>query len=141
MAQPAHAETATPRIAVARLGTYFRKRILRNWDLYLIVSVPVAYIIIFHYVPMYGAQIAFRNFSPIKGIWGSPWVGLEHVVRFAESFSFGRIFGNTLGLSVYHLLAGFPIPILLALAPLLRHMVDSYCRCGYCLPLNRDRCG
>ena len=101
MAQPAHAETATPRIAVARLGTYFRKRILRNWDLYLIVSVPVAYIIIFHYVPMYGAQIAFRNFSPIKGIWGSPWVGLEHVVRFAESFGFGRIFGNTLGLSVY----------------------------------------
>ena len=52
MAQPAHAETATPRTAVARLGTYFRKRILRNWDLYLIVSVPVAYIIIFHYVPM-----------------------------------------------------------------------------------------
>ena len=116
MTQPAPAATAAPHTVVARLGTYFRKRILPNWDLYLIVSVPVAYIVIFHYVPMYGAQIAFRNFSPIKGIWGSPWVGFEHVVRFAESFSFWRIFGNTLGLSIYHLAAGFPIPIMLALS-------------------------
>ena len=71
MTQPAPAATAAPRTAGARIGTCFRKRILPNWDLYPIVSVPVAYIIIFHYVPMYGAQIAFRNFSPIKGIWGS----------------------------------------------------------------------
>ena len=65
---------------------------------------------------MYGAPIAFRNFSPVKGIWASPWVGFEHVVRFAESFSFRRIFGNTLGLSIYHLAAGSPIPIMLALS-------------------------
>ena len=52
MTQPAPAATAAPHTVVARIGTYFRKRILRNWDLYLIVSVPVAYIIIFHYVPM-----------------------------------------------------------------------------------------
>ena len=116
MSQPAGAEIAARRSTASRIGAYFRKRILPNWDLYLIVSVPIAYIIIFHYVPMYGAQIAFRNFSPIKGIWGSPWVGLDHAVRFVESFSFWRIFGNTLGLSVYHLLAGFPIPILLALS-------------------------
>ena len=69
MTQPASAASTVPHTVLARLGTYFRKRIVRNWDLYLIVSVPVAYIVIFHYVPMYGAQIAFRNFSPVKGIW------------------------------------------------------------------------
>lgn len=74
MTQPGSAASGAPHPVVSRLGTYFRKRILPNWDLYLIVSVPVAYIIIFHYVTMYGAQIAFRNFSPVKGIWSSPWV-------------------------------------------------------------------
>ncbi|PZE22857.1 sugar ABC transporter permease [Paenibacillus xerothermodurans] len=65
---------------------------------------------------MYGAQIAFKNFIATKGIWDSPWVGFDHFVRFFESYEFWNIMGNTIGLSLYQLAAGFPFPILLALS-------------------------
>lgn len=87
-----------------------------NWQLYLILLIPVAYIIIFKYVPMYGAQIAFRNYSARKGFFGSPWVGFYHFQRFFSSYQFWRVIKNTLGISVYLLVAGFPIPIILALS-------------------------
>ncbi|MEC0226368.1 ABC transporter permease [Paenibacillus alba] len=91
------------------------KRILRNYDLYLLLLPTLAYFIIFHYVPMYGVQIAFKNFNPVKGIMGSPWVGFDHFERFFQSYQLETIIRNTLGISVYELLVAFPAPILLAL--------------------------
>ena len=87
-----------------------------NYQLYLVLILPVAYIIIFRYLPMYGAQIAFRNYRVSKGIWASDWVGLYHFQRFVTSYQFGRVMINTLGINVYQLIAGFPIPIILALS-------------------------
>lgn len=75
----------------------------------------LAYFIIFHYIPMYGVQIAFKDFIANKGIMGSPWVGFEHFERFFDSFYFWRIIKNTLGIGIYELVVGFPIPIILAL--------------------------
>jgi putative aldouronate transport system permease protein len=92
------------------------KRIAVNYQLYLVFLVPFIYIVLFRYVPMYGAQIAFRDFSVRKGIWASQWVGFYHFNRFFASYQFKRVVVNTLGISVYQLLAGFPIPIILALA-------------------------
>lgn len=90
-------------------------RIKKNWRLYLFLLVPVAYILIFAYVPMAGLQLAFKRFNAADGIWGSPWVGVEQFQRFFSSYQFGRVLKNTLTLSLYGLLAGFPFPILLAL--------------------------
>ena len=91
------------------------KRILRNWDLYLLLIPVLAYFIIFHFAPMYGVQIAFRQFSFRSGITGSKWVGLKHFERFFSSFYFERVIVNTLTISFYNLILGFPIPIILAL--------------------------
>lgn len=91
------------------------KRIIRNYDLYLLLLPTLAYFIIFHYVPMYGVQIAFKNFNPIKGIMGSPWVGFDNFERFFQSYQLGTIIRNTLGISIFELLVAFPAPILLAL--------------------------
>ncbi|MCS7462179.1 sugar ABC transporter permease [Paenibacillus doosanensis] len=92
------------------------KSIRKNWELYLFVLPTMAYFIIFHYFPMYGVQIAFRDYTPSLGIWGSPWVGLEHLKRFFDSYYFWTLIKNTIGISLYELVVGFPVPILLALA-------------------------
>lgn len=88
----------------------------KNWELYLFVLPTVLYFIVFHYIPMYGVQIAFRDYSPSEGIWNSPWVGLEHLNRFIHSYYFRSLLENTLGISLYELAVGFPVPIILALA-------------------------
>lgn len=93
----------------------FRRQLRRNWDLYLLILPVLAYVAIFHYTPMYGVQIAFKNYIATKGIWGSPWIGLDHFQRFFKSYYFWDLIWNTLGLSLYQLLMGFPLPILLAL--------------------------
>ncbi|MFB9277479.1 ABC transporter permease [Cohnella cellulosilytica] len=90
-------------------------RILRVWQLYALLALPLLYLIVFKYVPMYGAQIAFKDFAVAQGIWGSEWVGLKHFDRFVHSYDFGKIMANTLLLNVYNLIAGFPFPLLLAL--------------------------
>jgi multiple sugar transport system permease protein/putative aldouronate transport system permease protein len=92
------------------------KDMMKVWQLYVLMALPFAYIIIFKYIPMYGAQIAFKNFIANKGILGSPWVGFDNFVRFFNSYEFWNIMGNTIGLSFYQLVAGFPFPILLALS-------------------------
>lgn len=92
------------------------KKILRNWELYLFLLPTVAYFIIFAYVPMYGVQIAFKDFIPTNGIWGSEWVGFKHFTHFFESYYFWDLIKNTLGISVYEMIIGFPLPILLALS-------------------------
>jgi putative aldouronate transport system permease protein len=88
---------------------------LRNWELYVLISPVLAYFIIFEYIPMYGVQIAFKNFVATKGIWGSSWVGTRHFERFFDSYFFWRLIINTLGVSLYQLVVGFPVPIILAL--------------------------
>ena len=86
-----------------------------HWELYLFLIPALAWFIIFRYGPMYGLQIAFRNFNGALGIWGSKWVGLKHFEKFFHSYYFWPLLRNTLILSCYQLLAGFPLPILLAL--------------------------
>lgn len=98
---------------------------VRNYQLYLLSLLPLVWLIIFKYVPMYGVIVAFKNFSPSRGILGSPWVGMKYFVRFFESFYFERIMLNTIGINVYELVAGFPVPIILALA------LNSSLRRGY----------
>lgn len=104
----------------ARRGTGTRlrrlgKNIWRDRYLFLLVSPVVLYYIVFHYIPMYGAVIAFKDFAPGKGFLGSPWVGLENFRTFFDSFYFVRIVKNTVLLSLYTLLWGFPVPIIFAL--------------------------
>lgn len=91
------------------------KCICKYWQYYLFILPTLAYFIIFKYFPMYGIQIAFRNFSPSKGIWGSTWIGFDNFTRFFSSFYFTRLLSNTLLISLYEL-AFFPLPILFALS-------------------------
>lgn len=91
------------------------KRVRNCWQLYVLLALPLVYLIIFAYGPMAGLQIAFKNFSSRLGIWGSPWVGLDNFAKFFNSYQFTRVLGNTLAVSVYYLCANFPLPILLAL--------------------------
>ena len=93
----------------------WKKSLKRNYDLYLLLIPVIAYFLIFCYGPMYGLQIAFKDYSPALGINGSPWVGLKHLARFFNSFYFSRVIRNTLTLSLYSLLVSIPAPLLLAL--------------------------
>lgn len=97
----------------------FRDRLnksLKHWQFYVIILLPLIYLIIFHYIPMYGILLAFKNYSVRKGIWGSEWVGLKYFRQFLSTPSCLRIILNTLRLGVYGLVAGFPIPIILAVS-------------------------
>ncbi|MDQ1913576.1 ABC transporter permease subunit [Paenibacillus sp. GD4] len=107
-------DTSLPQNTKSRIRTRW-KPYLRNWELYLLISPVVAYFILFEYIPMYGVQIAFKNFVATKGIWGSSWVGMMHFERFFDSYFFWRLITNTLGVSLYQLAIGFPVPIILAL--------------------------
>lgn len=97
------------------LRSRFLREMTKNGELYLIALPVIAYYILFHYVPMYGAQIAFKDFSPSTGIAGSPWVGFQHFRDFFQSIYFVRVLKNTLTISATSLLFGFPAPILFAL--------------------------
>ena len=95
--------------------TALGRRIARNWQLYLFLLLPVAYLLVFHYYPMLGVQIAFKKYSARLGIWGSPWVGFKYFIKFFNSTQFTRVVGNTIKLSFYSILAEFPLPIVFAL--------------------------
>ncbi|MGI2297530.1 ABC transporter permease [Paenibacillus sp. GXUN7292] len=97
------------------LKNLLKRKVRRNLDLYLLIFPVLVYFIIFEYYPMYGVQIAFKDFIATKGIGGSPWVGWKHFVRFYESYYFWRLIKNTLGIGLYELVVGFPVPILIAL--------------------------
>ena len=86
-----------------------------NHTLYLYLLPAVVITLLFHYLPMYGIQIAFRDFRPVRGITGSTWVGLKHFIRFFNSYQFGSLIRNTLSISLMSLFLAFPFPILLAL--------------------------
>jgi putative aldouronate transport system permease protein len=108
----AHAQPTT------RLGL-LRKRLAidlrRNRYIYLMLSPVVAYYLLFHYGPMYGAIIAFKDFSPAQGILGSPWIGLQNFQDFFSNVYLIRLLRNTLAINVLDILLGFPAPIVLAL--------------------------
>lgn len=110
--------------AAGNFRSRLAKNIQKNWILYLMILPPVIYYLVFAYAPMYGVQLAFKNYEVKKGIWGSPWVGLDHFKRFFKSYNFGLLIQNTIGISVYSLLVGFPIPILFAL--MLNYIKNKY---------------
>lgn len=107
--------TGQPVLVQSNFKVRFARDLRKNYSLYLLVLPVVAFYIIFHYLPMYGAIIAFKNYSPGKGILGSPWCGFDHFTSFFQSIYFGRVLRNTLRISILNILFGFTAPIILAL--------------------------
>lgn len=93
----------------------FKKNLKSNWQLYTLLLPALLFFFIFHYIPMYGVQIAFKSFYATDGIFGSPWIGFDHFTRFFNSYYFWRLLKNTLIINAYQL-ALFPLPIMFALA-------------------------
>lgn len=91
------------------------QRIVDNWQMYALLLIPVVLTLVYKYIPMYGIQIAFRDFSPNKGFMGSTWVGLKWFERFFSAPTCSRMIRNTVLISLYSLLWSFPIPIILSL--------------------------
>ncbi|GIQ61837.1 hypothetical protein PACILC2_04050 [Paenibacillus cisolokensis] len=91
------------------------RQAVKCWQLYVLLLPAAVYFFIFHYIPLYGVQIAFKHYVAGKGIWGSPWAGFDHFERFFQSYYFWDLIRNTLVLNVYGLLL-FPLPVLLALS-------------------------
>lgn len=99
-----------------------KRKLKRSWQLYILLLPALAGLILFSYVPMYGIQLAFRDYNPLAGIMGSPWVGLDNFTRFFNSPQFRSLLVNTLAISFYSLIVGFPIPVILALG--LNHVAN-----------------
>jgi putative aldouronate transport system permease protein len=118
---PPAARTTPPpvrRIPTRRktLGQRWRIALRRHWQLYLLTVLPLAYFAIFKYVPISNAIIAFKDYSPVLGVSGSPWNGFANFQAMLQNPQFPTLVANTLILSGYAVLASFPIPIILALA-------------------------
>ncbi|MPQ44418.1 ABC transporter permease [Clostridium tarantellae] len=92
------------------------KNILKCWQLYVFLIPTLIYFILFCYGPMYGVQLAFKEYNASLGIAGSQWVGFDNFMRFFDSYQFKQLLVNTLTISIYQLIVSFPIPIILALA-------------------------
>lgn len=121
---PTHTIGANTPSAIPAIPAKSRTRrmaggIKKNWQLYTMLALPLAWLIVYQYVPMFGAQIAFRDYSPqggFAGLYQAEWVGMQHFQRFFDLPNFWTVIRNTLVLNVYALIAGFPLPIILALA-------------------------
>ena len=92
-------------------AVYFKN----NWQLYVLILPAIIYFIVFNYMPLYGIQIAFKDFKAVFGISGSKWAGFKHFENFFHAYYFKRLLANTLLLNVYNLLWSFPVPIILAI--------------------------
>ena len=92
-------------------AVYFKN----NWQLFVLILPAIIYFIVFNYMPLYGIQIAFKDFKAVFGISGSKWVGFKHFENFFHAYYFKRLLANTLLLNVYNLLWSFPVPIILAI--------------------------
>ncbi len=103
------------RHASAPLHRRLAREMRKSYQLYLIFLPALLYVLVYEYYPMYGVQIAFRNYVPARGIWDSKWVGFSHFTRFFNSYYFTITLKNTLTLSLLNLALGFPLPILLAI--------------------------
>lgn len=104
------------KLATAKIQANIWKQFKNHWQLYLLLVLPILYILIFKYASMYGILMGFKQFNASKGIWGSPWVGLKWFKMFWESPQFARLLGNTISISVYSLLGSLLPPIILAIA-------------------------
>ena len=104
-----------PQAPKKTVGQRIQKHIARKWQYYLLCLPALLYVFIFCYGPMYGIQIAFRDYKVKDGISGSEWVGLDWFIRFFQLPNCWNLIKNTIGISVYQLVAGFPLPIILAL--------------------------
>ncbi|NLK27793.1 MAG: sugar ABC transporter permease [Clostridiales bacterium] len=92
-----------------------KKILVSKWQLLLMFAIPFVWYVIFCYVPMYGIQLAFKNYNPKLGYFGSPWVGLRYFKQFFSSYYCWDVIWNTISISLYSILFGFPIPIILAI--------------------------
>lgn len=88
---------------------------VKNWQLHLLILIPVIYMLLFHYIPLYGLQIAFRDYRAKAGVVGSDWVGLGQFMDFFRNYKWSQYVWNTFRIAVYNILASFPVPIILAL--------------------------
>lgn len=91
------------------------KHIKSNWELYIFLVPAIAYFVLFEYAPMYGLQIAFKDYRAVDGILGSEWVGFKHFVAFFDAYNFWTLIKNTFLIAFYELIFAFPAPIILAL--------------------------
>lgn len=107
-------KTKTPAVSNANKKSVWAKMAAR-WQIYVLLVIPIAMLLIFNYGPMAGVIIAFKKFSLRKGIWDSPWVGFDNFEKFFKSFKFPLILKNTVIISLYSFAASFPLPIILAL--------------------------
>jgi len=103
-----------------------KKSFRRHWQLYLVMVPALLYFFVFKYIPIANAVIAFKEYNVVQGIWGSPWVGLKYFNLFFENPVFWTLIKNTLGISLYSLAIGFPIPIILAIG--LNEIRDGFFR-------------
>jgi putative aldouronate transport system permease protein len=108
-------QTSKTNVKESKTNNVVKKRLMRYWQLYLLIILPMTYIVIFKYIPMLGVQIAFKDYNFAKGIWRSEWIGFKHFEQFFSSPNFWPILRNTFNISMITLLFGFPAPILLAL--------------------------
>ncbi|GAB2026951.1 ABC transporter permease [Lactovum odontotermitis] len=99
-------------------------QVKRSWQLYVFILPAFIFFLVFCYQPMYGVIIAWKNYNPSLGIWGSPWVGWTYFQQFFHSYFFWDLIKNTLGISIYSLVVGFPLPIILALS--LNELKDKF---------------
>lgn len=97
-------------------GYLLRKNIMRHWQLYFVIALPLVYLVMFKYMPLLGSQIAFRKYSFTGGIWGSPWVGMDNFKRFFSSPDFTKLLWNTIALSLYNIVVTAIPPIVMAVA-------------------------
>lgn len=100
---------------VSKYINALKKDIIKYKDLYIMLLPVMLTFFVFHYIPIYGIQIAFRKFNAVDGIWGSPWVGLKYFKEFVNILDFWLIIRNTLLISLYLIIFGFPAPIVFAL--------------------------
>ncbi|MEM5776558.1 MAG: ABC transporter permease subunit, partial [Anaerolineaceae bacterium] len=112
---PERTVSQRPMLTRDRRLRLMQKQMRANWDVYLMAIPGLVFLLIFAYLPMYGIQIAFKNYKVMHGIWGSRWIGLMNFERLTFSFEFKRAFRNTLILSFSKLLLGMPVPILFSL--------------------------
>jgi putative aldouronate transport system permease protein len=106
---------SVPKVNKPKLTKILAKDFKKNYPAYLMILPVIIYYIIFHYGPMYGVIIAFKNYVPTRGILGSTWVGFSNFIDFFKDIYFFRVIKNTILLNVYGLIFGFPAPIILAL--------------------------
>ena len=102
-------------VAVPKHKVSWKVYLKNNWQLYVLVAPAIIYFIVFNYLPLYGIQIAFKDYKAASGIAGSAWVGLKHFKNFFSAYYFKRLLVNTFLLNIYNLLWSFPVPIILAI--------------------------